>query len=110
MVYIYDVQHSQIDVHLVNVGLPNNAFDYCLFQTTLMDGCQPHRHVAKQSTKYAVCHVAKSIQFSACQCTQVANNRNHNSYNGQCTDSNSLNNTSHGPSEVNNNYVCILQE
>ena len=68
-----NVQHRQIDVHLVNVGLPNNAFDYCLYQTTLMDGCQPHRHVAKQSTKYAVYHTAKTIQFSACQCTQVVN-------------------------------------
>ena len=54
---MYDVQHRQIDVHLVNVGLPNNAFDYCLFQTTLMDGCQPHRHVAKQSIKYMVCYI-----------------------------------------------------
>ena len=66
--------------------------------------------VGKQRTKYAVCHTAKTIQFSACQCTQVANSRNHNSYNGQCTDLNSLNHTSHGPSEVNNNYLCILQE
>ena len=31
---MYEVQHRQIDVHLVNVGSPNNAFDYRLSQTT----------------------------------------------------------------------------